>query len=597
MQHTYLLLKRLLALNRPKSTAPAHHFVFLAGNKVAVRDDSDRELPFMQERNFAWLSGGCDVPGSALTIAYEHPGGEEVDESRVQTRLWLPAVDEAEPWRAANADDASAPLHVLEQVMWCGLPPSPEDLAKHIQVTAIHQGWTLASLYPPKPSHRDLPTILHHLPFTQPPTSVAAQINAPQPTSEYLIKALHEARRNKTPKEVELMKKASEITAGAHKHLMTLVGQGEITDENAAEAEFVSYCRKRGAKHQAYTPIMAAGTSAGTLHYIANDRPFPTQPTLLLVDAGAEYENYAADVTRVIPVRLCSSSFAVLRLTFDPPPAPDRKRWQVHEGVQGDRGAGVRDARGASPPRMRPRLVLAHPLPLQAAFGIIKPGANWEDVQFLMYPFFRPFFVSPASARLTCSGRTRRHDVLIRGFLKLGLFTAGSLGASVSQDEVVEKIKASGLSSAFYPHGVVGGLPNGRSSDPLLKYLRLRVPLEEGFVVTVEPGCYFNEHLFAPFKNSEFVNHDLLGQYSYVGGVRIEDKYVSLGFAPEPPANGSSPFPPHPLNPASSSPRMASRTSRRAGCPKRSPRSRRSRLTDTLRRPRFVFSRSRSGSL
>jgi Xaa-Pro aminopeptidase len=82
------------------------------------------------------------------------------------------------------------------------------------------------------------------------------------------------------------------------------------------------------------------------------------------------------------------------------------------------------------------------------------------------------------------------------------------------------------LSSAFYPHGVgtfeitpshtlsyeemrnpdaarghvwsghllgldthdVGGLPEGRSSDPLLRYLRLRVPLEEGFVVTVEPG-------------------------------------------------------------------------------------------------------------
>jgi len=47
---------------------------------------------------------------------------------------------------------------------------------------------------------------------------------------------------------------------------------------------------------------MAAGTSAGTLHYVANDQDFPSQPTLLLVDAGCEWQDYASDVTRVIPV-------------------------------------------------------------------------------------------------------------------------------------------------------------------------------------------------------------------------------------------------------------------------------------------------------
>ncbi|GAA5833371.1 hypothetical protein JCM5353_008431 [Sporobolomyces roseus] len=446
--HSHLLIKRLISLNKPSSLRPARHYIFLEGSKVECRHDSDRELPFEQERNFSWLSGGVAPPHSALTISYEHEGGEQIREDAIETRLWLPEVDEAE-------------------VMWMGMPPSPEEIGQKIHVTAIHQGWSRLSLYPPPPKNRNLDTVIHHLPFTKPPTSISAQINAPQPTSEYLLKALHEARRNKTPQEIEKMKKANEITAGAHKHLMELVGKGELNDENAAEAAFVAYCRKRGSKHQAYSSIVAAGKSAGTLHYVANDQDFPSQPTLLLVDAGCEWQDYASDVTRVIPT--------------------------------GNGGKFTKECAEIT------TLVCEMQ---EAAFKIIKPGCNWEEVQLLM------------------------HDVLIRGFLKLGLFVAeGS-----SEDEKVEKIKASGLSSAFYPHGVghllgldthdVGGLPEGKSTDPLLRYLRLRVPLEEGFVVTVEPGCYFNEFLFAPFKNSEFVNHELLEKYLYVGGVRIEDNLL-----------------------------------------------------------------------
>lgn len=37
-------------------------------------------------------------------------------------------------------------------------------------------------------------------------------------------------------------------------------------------------------------------------------------------------------------------------------------------------------------------------------------------------------------------------------------------------------------------------------------------------------SCYFNEHLFAPFKDSALVDHEVLAKYWYVGGVRIEDK-------------------------------------------------------------------------
>lgn len=100
------------------------------------------------------------------------------------------------------------------------------------------------------------------------------------------------------------MREANAITSGAHEALMRAIGTGEAKDEGSAEAVFVAFCRKAGSKSQAYTPIVAAGGHAGTLHYIANDQPFPVDPrgSLLLVDAGAEIRNYAGDVTRCIPI-------------------------------------------------------------------------------------------------------------------------------------------------------------------------------------------------------------------------------------------------------------------------------------------------------
>jgi hypothetical protein len=91
--HAHLLVKRLLKLN--PSSCPAFHYIYVLGEKTQCRNDTDRELPFRQESNFAWLSGGVDVPGSALTISYEHEGGE-FDEAKLTTALYLPEVEAAE---------------------------------------------------------------------------------------------------------------------------------------------------------------------------------------------------------------------------------------------------------------------------------------------------------------------------------------------------------------------------------------------------------------------------------------------------------------------------------------------------------------------
>ena len=115
---------------------------------------------------------------------------------------------------------------------------------------------------------------------------------------------------------------------------------------------------------------------------------------------------------------------------------------------------------------------------LQESFDIIKPGLHWDAVQ------------------LIC------HETLVKGFQKLGIFKSPESPGSGSWNSA-EAILASGISSAFFPHGVghsmgmdvhdvpgaskpsvnptLGGITLGNES--FYTYLRLRLPLKEGMVV------------------------------------------------------------------------------------------------------------------
>lgn len=109
---------------------------------------------------------------------------------------------------------------------------------------------------------------------------------------------LHELRLFKSRDELKLMGKAAAITVTAHRRLLAICRPG--LSEYEIEAELLHVFRKHQAV-PAYEPIVGGGSNACILHYRNNDAVL--QPdSLLLVDAGAEYRNYAADVTRTIPV-------------------------------------------------------------------------------------------------------------------------------------------------------------------------------------------------------------------------------------------------------------------------------------------------------
>ena len=109
---------------------------------------------------------------------------------------------------------------------------------------------------------------------------------------------LHELRVVKTGPELELLKEAVDITAKGFRRTLRFVKPG--VTEYEVEAEWArEFIRRRG--KFAYTPIVAAGKNNCVLHYLQNDQVCK-KGQLLLMDVGASYANYNADLTRTIPV-------------------------------------------------------------------------------------------------------------------------------------------------------------------------------------------------------------------------------------------------------------------------------------------------------
>lgn len=116
---------------------------------------------------------------------------------------------------------------------------------------------------------------------------------------ERLAPILHRLRSVKSALEIDLMQRACDITAQAFQRVLKFVKPG--VKEYEIEAEYVHEFVRNGSRGFAYTPIIASGANSCVLHYIENDQACK-DGDLLLLDVGAEYANYNADLTRTIPV-------------------------------------------------------------------------------------------------------------------------------------------------------------------------------------------------------------------------------------------------------------------------------------------------------
>lgn len=236
--------------------------IYLEGDVMKHRHDTDVELPFRQESNFFYMTG-CDRPG----FIFIH------DIATKKSILFAPVP---------HADD----------LIWSGPPPSLSDLQTQYSVSQVlYQDALLSTI------EQLNPPVIHVMQCQELQKLGALHSYC---NDKCLKEAIWTARMTKTPSELSILRTVVKASAEAHTAIMKSVKPG--TNESDLECRFRYETLIRGCKSQAYMPIVGYSHNASILHYNANNAPMNDPNGLVLVDAGAELSCYASDITRTYPV-------------------------------------------------------------------------------------------------------------------------------------------------------------------------------------------------------------------------------------------------------------------------------------------------------
>ncbi len=171
---------------------------------------------------------------------------------------------------------------------------------------------------------------------------------------------VNQLRRVKSTAELDLIRKAIAITVDAQRDAMRYVEPGQNEFETQALIEYTF--RRNGADRPSFSTIVGSGPNSTTLHYNDDDRFFNANDVMVM-DIGASYRGYAADVTRTVPV---SGTFS----------ADQRAIYQTVRDVQ---AAGERQAKLNAPGRMMADSANAAMNVGLAKLGLIEsPGATYD---------------------------------------------------------------------------------------------------------------------------------------------------------------------------------------------------------------------------
>lgn len=253
--------------------------IFVSNDEVG--SNADAHYPFKQNSDLYWLSGVWQED----TMLVLFPGHPDVRYREVLVLMRPNELKEKWDGRRLRADEGQK-ISGIETIVW-------QDAVGSFLQQWIHMA---DSIYLNSNEHdrRSGPLLTREHRFIG-----ELQEKYPLHTYRRSAKILRELRTIKTAAEIELMQKAADITGETFHQLLRFIKPGIM--EYAIEAEIYRGFLSRRSTGPAYESIIASGDRARTLHYVANNQEC-RGGELVLMDFGASYGGYSADLTRTVPV-------------------------------------------------------------------------------------------------------------------------------------------------------------------------------------------------------------------------------------------------------------------------------------------------------
>lgn len=262
-----------------KNMKPNTIAIFVSNDEMPR--NGDQFFPFRQSSDFFYMTG-IDQPKSILILYPDCIRKEFREILFTEETSDLIAIWYGKKYSKAEATETSG----IERAEW--LEEFPKVL---VDIMANCDGVYLNTN---ENIRYDSPVQYGELRFVE-------ELRAKYPLHEYYRSApiMKNLRTIKSKIEVDLMQEACNITESGFRRVLGFVRAGVM--EYEIEAEIMHEFLRKRATGYSYYPIVASGKSACVLHYVENNKVC-NDGDLLLLDFGAEYANYAGDLTRTIPV-------------------------------------------------------------------------------------------------------------------------------------------------------------------------------------------------------------------------------------------------------------------------------------------------------